>query len=120
MDASGNVSSIPAHCLCLRCASFELETMPFRFQHPLGRTDRSCRRNLRSAANDRAGNHAIQFGTIERTNGIASQQRIRTDNKLTVGIYHYQISPFAGDDSTTASGFQCICGWGFSRTLAVR
>ena len=77
-------------------------------------------RNLRSAANDRAGNHAIQFGAIERTNGIASQQRIRIDNKLTVGIYHYQISPFAGDDSTTASGFQCICGWGFSRTLAVR
>ncbi|WP_270840045.1 hypothetical protein [Bifidobacterium adolescentis] len=58
--------------------------MPFRFQHPLGRTGRSCRRNLRSAANDRAGNHAIQFGTIERTNGIASQQRIRIDNKLTV------------------------------------
>ena len=87
--------------------------MPFRFQHPLGRTDRSCRRNLRSAANDRAGNHAIQFGTIERTNGIASQQRIRIDNNLTVGIYHYQISPFAGDDSTTASGFSAYAAGAF-------
>ena len=47
MDASGNVSSIPSHCLCLWCVSFELETMPFRFQHPLGRTGRSCRRNPR-------------------------------------------------------------------------